>query len=33
MFSFSDIASGLLFMSLVDVAMFKDVFYKTKEKI
>jgi negative regulator of genetic competence, sporulation and motility len=30
--SFSDIESGLLFMHILDVAKFKKLFYKIKEK-
>jgi len=32
MFSFSEIGSGLLFMPVRDVAMFKEVIYKINEK-
>jgi len=32
MFSFSEIGSGLLFMPVCDVAMFKEVIYKINEK-
>jgi hypothetical protein len=33
MFSFPDIESGLLFMPVCDVVMFKEVIYRIKKKL